>query len=174
MTIPDWLLEWIGSCPCRIEPLASRRACAAGTFGERLRCLMHAGAKSYEKIQHFAEWQTLLVVEEYDRRIHAHRATAMFTLAGVAPFRLATAANGWHTLADPEKAADGLDELGHRDRLRQIGLATALTDALLVASHRKGASNRSCKSFMLSSLSSTIITVFDISQPSGKPGRRAR
>jgi hypothetical protein len=29
------------------------------------------------------------------------------------PFRLAAAANGWHTQADPEKAADGLDELGH-------------------------------------------------------------
>src|SRR5262249_7288271 len=37
----------------------------------------------------------------------------------------------------PEKAADGFDELGHRDRLRQIGLATAFADALLVALHRK-------------------------------------
>ena len=26
------------------------------------------------------------------------------------PFCLAAAANGWHTLADPQKAADGLDE----------------------------------------------------------------
>jgi hypothetical protein len=51
-------------------------------------CLMHEGAKGYEKIQHFAEWRTLLVVEEYDRRIHAHRATAMFTLGGVAAFPL--------------------------------------------------------------------------------------
>src|SRR5262245_5064822 len=33
----------------------------------------------------------------------------------------------------PEKAADGFDELGHRDWLRQIGLATAFADALLVA-----------------------------------------
>jgi hypothetical protein len=33
------------------------------------------------------------------------------------PFCLAAAANGWHTLADPEKAADGLEELRHRDRL---------------------------------------------------------
>src|SRR6516165_6636631 len=30
------------------------------------------------------------------------------------------------------------DELGHRDRLRQIGLATGFPDALLVAPHRKG------------------------------------
>src|SRR5262249_47197723 len=37
----------------------------------------------------------------------------------------------------PEKAADGFDELGHRDWLRQIGLATAFADALLVALHRK-------------------------------------
>ena len=36
-----------------------------------------------------------------------------------------------------EKAADGLDELADRDRLGQIGLATALADALLVALHRK-------------------------------------
>src|SRR5262249_10717671 len=40
--------------------------------------------------------------------------------------------------ADSEKAADGFDELGHRDRLRQIGLATGFSDALLVAPHRKG------------------------------------
>src|SRR5262245_21354472 len=37
----------------------------------------------------------------------------------------------------PEKAADGFDELRHRDRLRQIGLATGFPDALLVALHRK-------------------------------------
>src|SRR5262249_17232945 len=62
----------------------------------------------------------------------------MFTLGASPPFRLAAAVNGWHSLAHPEKAADGLDELRHRDRLRQIGLATAFTDALLIASHRKG------------------------------------
>jgi hypothetical protein len=38
----------------------------------------------------------------------------------------------------PREAADDFNELGHRDRLRQIGLATALADALLVAPHRKG------------------------------------
>ena len=31
----------------------------------------------------------------------------------------------------------GFDELGHRDRLRQIGLATGFPDALLVALHRE-------------------------------------
>src|SRR5260370_22418124 len=36
-----------------------------------------------------------------------------------------------------EKAADGLDELGHRDRLRQIGLTAALADAFFIALHRK-------------------------------------
>src|SRR5262245_39159744 len=45
---------------------------------------------------------------------------------------------GRNAQADPEKAADGFDELGHGDRLRQIGLATAFADALLVAPHRKG------------------------------------
>ena len=36
-----------------------------------------------------------------------------------------------------EKMADRLDELADRDRLRQVGLAAALADALLVALHRK-------------------------------------
>jgi hypothetical protein len=42
-----------------------------------------------------------------------------------------------HAQAAPQKAADGLDELGHRDRLRQIGFTTAFADPLLVALHRK-------------------------------------
>ncbi len=46
-------------------------------------------------------------------------------------------ANGRHAQAVPQKAADGLDELGHRDRLQQIGFTTALADPLLVALHRK-------------------------------------
>src|SRR5262247_1826257 len=45
---------------------------------------------------------------------------------------------GRNAQADSEKAADGFDELGHGDRLRQIGLATGFADALLVAPHRKG------------------------------------
>src|SRR5262249_38586029 len=47
-------------------------------------------------------------------------------------------ANGRHAQAEPQKTADGVDELGHRDRLRQISLATAFTDTLFVALHRKG------------------------------------
>src|SRR6266540_492157 len=46
-------------------------------------------------------------------------------------------ADGRHAQAAPQKAANGLDELGYRDRLRQIGFATALTDPLLVTLHRK-------------------------------------
>src|SRR5262245_8697467 len=61
----------------------------------------------------------------------------MFTLGGSPPFHSPAAAKAWNTLAYPEKAADGLDELGHRDRLRQISLATALADALFIALHRK-------------------------------------
>src|SRR5262245_15791379 len=45
---------------------------------------------------------------------------------------------GRNAQADSEKAVDGFDELGHGDRLRQIGLATSFPDALLVAPHRKG------------------------------------
>src|SRR5262249_55063336 len=45
---------------------------------------------------------------------------------------------GRNARADSEKAVDGFDELGHGDRLRQIGLATGFPDALLVAPHRKG------------------------------------
>src|SRR5215831_13455876 len=40
---------------------------------------------------------------------------------------------GRNAQADSEKAADGFDELGHGDRLRQIGLATGFPDALLIA-----------------------------------------
>src|SRR5262249_50752051 len=40
---------------------------------------------------------------------------------------------GRNAQADSEKAADGFNELGHGDRLRQIGLATGFPDALLVA-----------------------------------------
>src|SRR6185312_2651358 len=36
-----------------------------------------------------------------------------------------------------KKIADRLDELAHRDRLRQISFAAALADALLVALHRE-------------------------------------
>src|ERR1700716_3638890 len=46
-------------------------------------------------------------------------------------------ANGRHAQAAPQKAANGLDELGHRDWLRQIGFATALAYALLIALHRE-------------------------------------
>src|SRR6266571_799071 len=41
-------------------------------------------------------------------------------------------ANGRHAQAVPQKAADGLDELGHRARLRQIASIAALADPLLV------------------------------------------
>src|SRR6516164_7195921 len=51
---------------------------------------------------------------------------------------LLAALTGRNAQADSEKAADGFDELRHRNRLRQIGLAAALADALLVAPHRKG------------------------------------
>src|SRR5262245_20610298 len=58
-------------------------------------------------------------------------------LAGATPSPSAAAAKVWHTLADAEKAADGLDELADRDRLRQISLATAFAGALFIALHRK-------------------------------------
>src|SRR6476619_1418200 len=61
----------------------------------------------------------------------------VFNLDGATPSPSAAAAKVWHTLADPEKVADGLDELGDRDRLRQISLATAFADALFIALHRK-------------------------------------
>ena len=51
---------------------------------------------------------------------------------------LLAALTGRNAQADSEKAADGFDELGHRDRLRQIAFATGFPDALLIAPHRKG------------------------------------
>src|SRR5262249_36189150 len=52
--------------------------------------------------------------------------------------QLFAAVNGRCAAADPDKSANRLDELGHGNRLRQIGLTAALADALLVALHRKG------------------------------------
>src|SRR5215467_4256200 len=63
------------------------------------------------------------------------RASSSLTLAGTSSttrMRAVIGPSRWS-----EKVADGLDELAHRDRLRQIGLAAALADALLVALHRK-------------------------------------
>src|SRR5262249_60365272 len=71
----------------------------------------------YEKIQHFG-WRAL-------------------TLGGSPLFHSAAVAKVWNTLAYPEKAADGIDELGHPDRLRPISLSPALADSLLIRLHRK-------------------------------------
>src|SRR6476646_10296778 len=64
------------------------------------------------------------------------RASSSFTLAGTSSTTRTRA-----VISSPsrgaEEVADGLDEFADRDRLRQIGVATALADALLVALHRK-------------------------------------
>src|SRR5664279_2292520 len=65
------------------------------------------------------------------------RASKSFTLAGTSSTTRTRA-----VIVAPSSRAqeltDRLDELGHRDRLRQIGLAAALADALLVALHGEG------------------------------------
>src|ERR1700689_3381057 len=65
------------------------------------------------------------------------RASSSLTLAGTSSTTRTRAviANPSRT---PEKVPDGFDELTHRNRLGQIGLATALADALFVAFHGKG------------------------------------
>src|SRR5262249_53358692 len=88
-------------------------------------------------------WLSWRLAVEYVERRHARYEKIQnfgwpaLSLGGSSLFPSAAVAKVWNTLAYPEKAADGLDELGHRDRLRQIGLATALADALFVALHRK-------------------------------------
>src|SRR5260221_5946449 len=61
------------------------------------------------------------------------RLRAFSTRYGAAPHP----GHGCDALRRAEKPADGLDELGHRDRLRQMGLTAALADAFFIALHRK-------------------------------------
>src|ERR1700688_807802 len=65
------------------------------------------------------------------------RASSNFTLAGTSSTTRTRAVIAAPS-GSPEEMADGLDELAHRDRLGQIGLAAALADALLVALHGEG------------------------------------
>src|SRR6202050_4769918 len=64
------------------------------------------------------------------------RASSSLTLAGTSSTTRTRA-----VIASPsritQEVADGLDELTHRNRLGQVSLAAALTDALLVALHGK-------------------------------------
>src|SRR6185312_8957488 len=62
------------------------------------------------------------------------RASSSLTLAG----RSSTTRTRAVISGGPQELPDGLDELAHRDRLRQVGLAAALADALLVAFHGEG------------------------------------
>src|ERR1700761_8632508 len=64
----------------------------------------------------------------------ASRASSSFTLAGTSSTTRTRAV----ILRTSQEMTDGLDELGHRDRLRQIGFAAAFADALFVALHREG------------------------------------
>ena len=59
--------------------------------------------------------------------------TAKIAVAAAADIHRSLVDHIEFTLADPEQAADGLDELGHRDRLRQIGLATECLPLIVAA-----------------------------------------
>src|SRR5271169_4730807 len=65
------------------------------------------------------------------------RASSSLTLAAISSTTRTRAVIRW-CLRVAEEMTDGLDELPDRDRLRQIGFAAALADALLVALHREG------------------------------------
>src|SRR6185312_9162911 len=65
------------------------------------------------------------------------RASSSLTLAGTSSTTRIRALIELVPSRSPEEMAHRLDELAHRDRLGQIGLAAALADALLVALHRK-------------------------------------
>src|SRR6202166_1571176 len=65
------------------------------------------------------------------------RASSNFTLAGTSSTTSTRAVMNAPS-SGPEEMANGLDEFAHRDRLGQIGLATAFADAFLVALHGKG------------------------------------
>src|SRR4029079_11833404 len=65
------------------------------------------------------------------------RASSSFTLAGTSSTTRTRAVTNYRSSGMSQEMADRLDELADRNRLRQIGLAAALADALLVALHRK-------------------------------------
>src|SRR5579885_1339709 len=65
------------------------------------------------------------------------RASSSLTLAGTSSTTRIRALIELVPSRSPEEMTYRLDELAHRDRLGQIGLATAFADALLVALHRK-------------------------------------
>src|SRR5581483_8928311 len=64
------------------------------------------------------------------------RASSSFTLAATSSTTRIRADTEMNSL--PDKSTHGLDELADRDRLGEIGLATALADTLLVALHGEG------------------------------------
>src|SRR5580658_4136515 len=65
------------------------------------------------------------------------RASSSLTLAGTSSTTRTRAVMAC-ALRISQKVTHRLDEFSHRDRLRQIGLATTLADALLVALHGEG------------------------------------
>src|ERR1700694_3473723 len=65
------------------------------------------------------------------------RASRSLTLAGTSSTTRTRAVIDLLSSGRPKKMTDGLDELAHRDRLREISFAAALADALLIALHRK-------------------------------------
>src|SRR5437764_11633594 len=66
------------------------------------------------------------------------RASSNFTLAGTSSTTRTRAVMRPLPSGIPQKVTDRFDELSDRDRLRQIGLTSALADALFVALHGKG------------------------------------
>src|SRR6266540_2349903 len=118
-------------CSLPNSPSLSVSTCTSGSRRNRSSWSDHRRA-TQNKQQHSSprtQWGT---GRRSNLTLRRARKWRIATTAGVS-----IAANGRHTQAEAEKLADGLDELGHRDRLRQIGLATAFADALLVAPHRK-------------------------------------
>src|ERR1043165_3287262 len=75
------------------------------------------------------------------------RASSSFTLAGTSSTTRIRAVIGPSGCS--QKVAYGFDELADRDRLRQVGFAAALADALFVALHREGGDGDDRNGFQL-------------------------
>src|SRR5665213_7392 len=92
---------------------------------------------SHSARSHIASAWTPLLAVMTSKYSADNRASSSFTLAGTSS-TTRTRAVMIAPSGRPQEMPDGLDELADRNRLRQIGFATALANAFLVALHGKG------------------------------------
>src|SRR5262245_24586529 len=92
---------------------------------------------SHSAFSHLANASPPLIAVATSKYSADSRASSSLTLAGTSSTTRTRAVTERYSSGVTKKVTDGLDELADRDRLRQVGLAAAFADALLVAAHRE-------------------------------------